>query len=773
MSKAPGQMGMSAVRYRGLKGSSVNQVALQSGRSAIFGARKGDLISIHNVDGAAKIAVSSFAENEATPSGTALGLPTGTPHNNIAAERLSDQIRQPIWSRDGDPADIGWHVLFDDETQAGDVFTLKMSADARFIAHAPCANNYLENGGGGLFHIDHQPAADRNDQPLPEPLGKIRDEFRVHRASARSYEVRRGEVIQIIDVEGQQCSDFMAMRSDALDAGLERHIDSTVSRTMIRGAYPLPGLHDKFFDQDFIPLLSVRKDTVGRHDTFALACTARGYEERGFPGHINCSDNISNAYDRFGIKRRRAWPAINFFFNSWMDAENNQLASDEAWSRAGDFVAMEALTDLVCVSTACPDDVDPINGWNPTDIHVRIYEPNQSIQHAVAFRNQPDEPLRMTRQSPFHSRTSKLTKTFAVAQDVWLPSHYEATGAIAEYWACKEAATLQDMSSLRKYDIMGPDAEELLQICMTRNIGKLAEHRGLYTLICDERGQVIDDGTLFRLEANVYRWCCGSENSALHLREEAEKRGLRVWIKSLTEQMANLALQGPKSRQILEDLVFIQPTRPALENVKWFGFTHARIKDRFGPLFMLTRTGFTGELGYEIFCDADNAEAIWDALIEAGAPHGLKPMGGTALNMLRTEAGLMTAGAEFTADNDAMEAGLGFAVDMKKTDFIGRQALERNAGAERRRLVGLLFNSNEHCAHGDPVYLGRQQVGTVTSSCPSPQLGAAIAMARVAIENCEIGESLEVGRLDGLAKRLPCTVTSIPFIDAKREKPRA
>ena len=121
----------------------------------------------------------------------------------------------------------------------------------------------------------------------------------------------------------------------------------------------------------------------------------------------------------------------------------------------------------------------------------------------------------------------------------------------------------------------------------------------------------------------------------------------------------------------------------------------------------------------------------------------------------------------------AGEEGLGFAVDFKKEDFLGKAALEGNATAERRKLVGLIFNSNEFPHHGDPVFVGREQVGTITSATQSPELGCAIAMARVAVENAETGTELEVGKLDGQMKRIPCTVTSIPFIDPKREKPRA
>ena len=312
-----------------------------------------------------------------------------------------------------------------------------------------------------------------------------------------------------------------------------------------------------------------------------------------------------------------------------------------------------------------------------------------------------------------------------------------------------------------------------MQQILTRDVSKLAVHRGIYALICDERGAVLDDGTLFRLEETAFRWCCGSENSALHLREQAQALDLNVRVLSPGDRMVNLALQGPKSRDILRDIVFTQPTRPSLDNLKWFGFTIARLHDRDGPMFMLSRSGFTGELGYEIFCDRHDALEIWDGLMTAGAPHGLVPMGGQALDMLRIEAGLMISGAEFGPDADAFEAGLGFAINFNKADFIGRTALERNAAAQRRKLVGLHIAGNEAPNHGDGVFLGREQVGTITSACASPYFGHAIAMARVAIENADIGSTLEIGKLDGHMKRLSASVVALPFLDPNREKARA
>lgn len=156
--------------------------------------------------------------------------------------------------------------------------------------------------------------------------------------------------------------------------------------------------------------------------------------------------------------------------------------------------------------------------------------------------------------------------------------------------------------------------------------------------------------------------------------------------------------------------------------------------------------------------------------MDVGAMHGLKPMAGDALEILRIEASLMMAANEFGPDCYAFESGLGFAVDLKKDATLGRAALERNSAASRRKLVGPKFNDAKYPVHGDCIYVGRDQVGVVTLGTFSPQLWHAIATARIEIENADDGGELEVGKLDGHMKRLPRMVTSILFIDPKREK---
>lgn len=638
-----------------------------------------------------------------------------------------------------------------------------------WIVNPVSPSDLVDGAASGSVIVEHTLADGK--LRLPEPLGDVREEFTVARGTAQAYELRRGEYLQIIDVEGQQCSDFQALSLAGLDRSQERMIDATATRSMVRRSFPGPGLFDKFFDADMSPMLRVVQDTCGRHDTFGLACTARGYEERGFPGHINCSDNISEATAPFGIAPRRAWPAINFFWNTWVDPHHH-IQSDESHSRPGDYVAMEALDDLVCVSTACPDDIDPINGWNPTDVHVRIYHPETKIQRSVAYRTKEDAPMQVSQESAFHSRWAPMTDQFAPARDLWLPISFPSQGSLGEYWACRDAATLQDMSGLRKFDIIGPDAEQLLQRAMTRDIARLANWRGTYSLMCDDTGQVIDDGTLFRMDAHLFRWCCGSEESGRTLSALADREGLQVRIHDLGGALPNLALQGPKSRDILRKFVFTQPHVPSLDQINWFGATVARVGDREGAPFFLTRSGYTGELGYELFCSKQDAVEVWDAVMQAGEEFGLQPMGSAALETIRIEAGLAAGGAEFGTGVDAYEAGLGFAVDLKKADFIGKAALERNAAAPRRVLKGLLLDCQDVPPHGAPVYRNERQVGVVTSATHSPLLERAIAMVQLNVEHAETGQTLEVGLLDGRMKRLSGEVTAVPFIDPQRKKAR-
>jgi aminomethyltransferase len=189
---------------------------------------------------------------------------------------------------------------------------------------------------------------------------------------------------------------------------------------------------------------------------------------------------------------------------------------------------------------------------------------------------------------------------------------------------------------------------------------------------------------------------------------------------------------------------------------------------------VISRTGYTGELGYEIFCHPKDAPAVWDAVWEAGEKLGLAPLGLDALDMLRIEAGLIFAGYEFDDQTDPFEAGIGFTVTKDKDeDYVGREALRERRDHPQRSLVGLELEGNEPTGHGDGVYAGRQQVGVVTSGTRSPTLKKNIALARVAVQHRDPGTALEVGKLDGHQKRIGATVVRFPFYDPDKTRPRS
>jgi len=609
---------------------------------------------------------------------------------------------------------------------------------------------------------------------LPEPLGDVLDEFTLRAGTARSYTVAKGQYVQVLDVAGRQCSDFVALDRRALDRGVELELDQTVTRTLNGSAYPAPGLFSKFFDRHMQPMLEVVQDTVGRHDSFALACAARYYETHGYFGHDNCSDNLSQVLAPYGVQARNGWPAINFFFNTGIDA-HQQMTLDEPWSRPGDYVLLRAMTDLLCGSTSCPDDIDPANGWNPTDIHVRIYSEKERFSIAMSTRTTADADPILTRESAFHSRTSALTGSFTDYRNWWLPLRYDGYGATEEYLGCRERVAVMDLTALRKFEIIGPDAEALLQYCLTRDVRRLAVGQVVYSAMCHAHGGMLDDGTLLRLGPDNFRWICGEDYAGVWLREQAQKLGMKVWVKSASEQIHNLAVQGPLSRELLKQMVWTPPTQPSLETLGWFRFLVGRLDGFDGCPLMISRTGYTGELGFEVWCQPEDAERVWDRIWQLGQPLGLVPLGLEALDLLRIEAGLIFAGYEFSDQTDPFEAGIGFSVPLKsKTDdFIGRDALLRRSAHPSHKLVGLHLSGNETARHGDPVYQARAQVGVITSACRSPLLASNIALCRVDVSCAEPGTELEIGKVDGLQKRISARVSAAIFYDPDKSRVRS
>jgi len=666
--------------------------------------------------------------------------------------------------------------LFGPEGEAGAAVEFTAQGSLLVIVAAPgeAMEPAAQNPPTDLFvEIERVQARPPSFMPLPEPLAEPRLELRVQAGTAAAYEVKAGEWIQIIDVAGRECSDFMAFDARKLAKGLERFPDTTTTRSLIGYAYAGPGLASKFFDQDQQPLIEIVQDTVGRHDAFGLACTAKYYDDVGYPGHVNCSENLNLALAPYGVGPRPGWPALNWFYNTRIDARN-VFYLDEPWSRPGDYVLLRTPTDLVCGSTACPDDISPANGWDPTDIHVRIYAPENTFRRTMAYRMTADAEPQLTRETGFHPRTSQLTRHFVEYRGFWLPNGFTGHCAIEEYWACRERATAMDLSALRKFEVTGPDAETLLQVALTRNVRKLSAGQVVYTAMCYEHGGMVDDGTLFRLGQYNFRWIGGDDYGGIWLRQLAAKLGLKAWVRSSTDQLHNLAVQGPKSREILKQIVWTPPAQPKLEELAWFHFGLGRIGDHNGIPLVVSRTGYTGELGYELWCHPKHAPELWDAVMEAGQPHGIAPMGLAGLDMLRIEAGLIFFNQEFNDQTDPFEAGIGFTVALKskEEDFVGKAALIRRKENPRQKLVGLELDGNELPAHGDCVHVGRAQVGVVTSGTRSPLLGKSIALCRMDVAYAAPGTEVEVGKIDGHQKRIPAKVVRFPFYDPEKLKPR-
>lgn len=391
--------------------------------------------------------------------------------------------------------------------------------------------------------------------------------------------------------------------------------------------------------------------------------------------------------------------------------------------------------------------------------------------------------------SPFHPRTAPLNRKMQWRE--W--SGYFASSAYAdahdiEYNAVREAAALIDVSPLYKYLVSGPDATRLVDRVITRDATKVAVGRVVYTPWCDENGKVVDDGTVHRLDERLWRWTA-ADPQLRWLRQNSA--GLDVTITDESETTAALALQGPLSRDVLEAV-----TGESFGDLGYF----RRRASRIGEVAIdVSRTGYTGDLGYELWLPAEAAVTVWDALIAVGDAYGLRPAGMLALDVVRLEAGLILLEVDYTSARHAMnpdqnyspfEIGLGRLVDFDKDDFVGRLALEREraAGGPARRLVGLQLDWYDieglYSAQGlppaispavdrspVPVFAGSSQVGRVTSLGWSPILKQALALASVPPRHEAVGTSLSVEwTVEGRRGRVGATVVDLPFLDLPRKR---
>ena len=395
--------------------------------------------------------------------------------------------------------------------------------------------------------------------------------------------------------------------------------------------------------------------------------------------------------------------------------------------------------------------------------------------------------------TPFHPRTAPLNRKqqWREWSGYWASSAYADAHDI-EYNAIREAAALIDVSPLYKYRVSGPDAPALVDRVITRDATKLTAGRVFYTPWCDEHGKVIDDGTVHGLDDGTFRWTA-ADPQLRWLRMNAA--GLDVTIDDVTEQVAAVALQGPQSRAVLETA-----TGASFADLGYFRRRPASIKSGRKKIAIdVSRTGYTGDLGYELWIPAEHAVAVWEALSAAGRDHAIRPAGMLALDVVRLEAGLILLEVDYTSARHAMnpeqnyspgEIGLGRLVSLDKADFVGRLALQREAraGGPARRLVGLQLDwygiEGLFSAQGlppaispivdrspRPVFLGGRQVGRATSVGWSPILKQAIALASVPPSHEPLGSKLDVEwTVEGRRGRVPATVVELPFLDLERKR---
>ena len=394
----------------------------------------------------------------------------------------------------------------------------------------------------------------------------------------------------------------------------------------------------------------------------------------------------------------------------------------------------------------------------------------------------------MLKTTPFHLRTAPLVQGQAWRR--WaghaVASAYELVHD-REYAAIRNAAALFDVSPLYKYLISGPDAARLLDRMVTRDVTRCRVGQVLYTPWCDRHGKVIDDGTVSRLSEGLYRLTSAEPNLRWLSLNGA---GMDVQLEEVSARVAALALQGPLSRAILE-----QVSPADFSALKYFRLVETTIR---GLPVTISRTGYTGDLGYEIWIAADLAVPVWDALLEAGGPYGLTPAGIWALDMARIEAGLIMLDVDYHSSHHALieaqkssplELGLSWTVPAEKGPYNGRAALraERLRGPAWR-LVGLAVDwvslESLYAEAGlppqlpatawrvsTPVYQGNTQIGYASSGCWSPLLKQYLALAHLRAPHFAAGTEvgLEV-TVEHRRLRASARVTELPFFNPERKK---
>ncbi len=378
-------------------------------------------------------------------------------------------------------------------------------------------------------------------------------------------------------------------------------------------------------------------------------------------------------------------------------------------------------------------------------------------------------------KTPFYSRLEKLDTVNEWHQWKGYSSADSLYCGDTEYFAIRNATAVFDLTPMTKYRITGPEAFDYLNRLVTRDMAKVGPGRVAYAVWCDDHGQVIDDGTIFHLKKGEYR-LCSQERHYAWLRAAA--LGFDVTITHETEDVAALAVQGPTSFSVLSNMGL-----DGLGELKPFGLTYF---DFQGSELMVSRTGFTGDLGYELWIEPDKAEALWDALFEAGKIYGIRAIGTYALEMSRIEAGYLAPYAEFLPADETvrtgrsrspLELGLEWLVDFKKPNFNGRRALaEEKRKGSTWRLVKLDIEGNK-MAHSSYIYAkeknNRGEIGFITSALWSPICKQNIALGTVRTPHGNPGDTVWVEiyyqrEMHWSRKMAKATVVDKPFWFPKR-----
>jgi aminomethyltransferase len=391
-------------------------------------------------------------------------------------------------------------------------------------------------------------------------------------------------------------------------------------------------------------------------------------------------------------------------------------------------------------------------------------------------------------ESPFHVRIAPLCTSYAWRDwgGYYAVSHYGETH-LPEYWAFREACAITDITPLFKYEIKGKHAARLLSRMMVRDFAKLGIGRVSYTCWCDSDGKVIDDGTVHRLGEELF-FVTAAEPTLSWMSRLS--RGFDVEIADVSERMSALSLQGPTSRAAL-----MQCSDADLDALKYFQVTDAKID---GSNVRISRTGYTGDLGYELWCDAADSLKIWDALMSAGRSYGIEPAGIEALDMVRIEAGLIMLGVDYhssphvTIDarrSSPYELGLGWCVKLDRGAFLGQDALRAEAALGAQwKMVGLeadwlelenLYESYDlppglapaASRNTVPLYARGKFAGQVTSSVWSPLLKRHLSLASVKAPYAALGSKLQLEHTVLYERRtVTATVVETPFFDPERRR---